>query len=106
MITGPASSQERLRRPVLADAAAAVVLLVGDLVLPPLLLSDPRTPLEAALTALTLAVLPLRHRLPVQALVLTTVGASGVVLLRGLDSVAPLAPLLALYLVALRSQRR
>lgn len=106
MVTDTASSRAWQRHPVLTDAVAAVVLLIGDLLVAPRLTGDTRTAPEAVLTALTLAAVPLRNRLPVQALALTTAGAASVTLLRGVETLAALAPLMVLYLVALRSDRR
>lgn len=96
------------RRPVLVDGAAATALLLADLFVAPRVLGEAPAPaaLEAVLTALTLAAVPLRSRLPVAALVLTTAGAAVVLLLRGVETLAALAPLLALYSVALRGGRR
>jgi len=93
------------RHPVPSDLALVVGLLVLDLLLAPYV-GDPRSSAEAALTAVALAVVPLRGRLPVLALALTTAGAAGVVLTRGPETFAVFAPLLALYTVAVRSDRR
>lgn len=105
MVTDGSSLQVWHRRPVPVDAAVAAGLLAMDLVLAPYV-GDPRSAVEAVLTALALAVVPLRHRLPVLALVLTTTGAAAVVLTRGPETFAVFAPMLALYVVALRSDRR
>ena len=93
------------RHPVLADAALASGMLVLDLLLAPYT-DDPRTPVQAALTALTLGVLPLRGRLPVLTLALATAGAASVALTLGFETFSVFAPLLALYAVAVRSERR
>ena len=95
------------RHPVLLDGAAVTALLLVDYFLGPAVMGNPTmsTP-ELGLTAATLAVVPFRHRWPVPALAVTTAGASAVLLLQGIETIAALAPVLALYTVALRTDRR
>ncbi len=95
------------RRPVLLDAAVVIIVLLGGAFLVPRS-SGSQAPsvLEHALIALTLAAVPLRHRRPVTALALTVAGAAAVLLLGGIEAVAALGPLAALYTVALRTDRR
>ncbi|TYP90525.1 sensor histidine kinase [Blastococcus xanthinilyticus] len=93
--------------PLLLDAVVSVVVVVVDYFFVPSVSGNPApTAAELALIGLTLAAVTLRHRWPVRALALTVAGASIVVLLYGIESVATLAPLVALYAVALRSDRR
>lgn len=96
------------RRPLLIDAAAALVLLLADLVVAPRL-GRTSTPLVLAvlLVALILAAVLLRSRLPVTALVLTTAGSAATLLWvpLGAEALSALAPLLVLYTVALRYGR-
>ena len=106
VIIDRARAQAR-RHPVLVDAAGLVALLVGDYLLGPSLFGNPHMSApEFLLTAMALAAVPLRHRWPLPALASTTAGAAAVLLLQGIETIAALAPVLVLYTVALRTDRR
>ncbi len=99
------------RHPEVLDAVVVAVLLVAVLLTPVLLASPttgipPTSPAEIVLTAAALAAVPLRHRRPHLALVLSVAAATVVLLLRGGETIAALGPLLTLYTVALRTDRR
>lgn len=105
VVTG-AGSGVWARRPVLVDAITVSALLVAELLITPRLTGEPQSSPEATLTVLTLAAVPLRTRWPAPSLALTSAGAGVLFLLRGNETLAALAPLFALYVVALRSDRR
>ena len=95
------------RHPVLLDVAFVALALVVELFLSPRLGDEPRpSPALVVLTVLALGLVPLRHRWPVPTLVATVAVASVVVAVRGQENAALLAPLAALYLVALVRTRR
>lgn len=96
------------RHLVLVDSVVAVAALLADVVLAPHLGGHPeRSPVEVVLVALSLALLPLRRRWPVPVLAATLVTAASAVLMLGnAETAAVLAPLGALYLVALTRVRR
>lgn len=107
MVVEQVPSRRWQRHPVLADAALVVALLLADLAVAPRIADAPvPTAVETLAIAATLAAVVLRSRAPVAALCATTVGAVVVLLLRGVESLSALAPLLALYTLALRSDRR
>lgn len=107
MTDGTAGRTWWRRHPVLVDAAAAVIMLLGDLFVAPAVSGDPApSGLALLLIVLTLAVMPLRSRLPLATLALTTFGVAGFVVLDGLESLVTLAPLLALYSLAVLGDRR
>ena len=105
---GPSRQMWVWRHPVLVDCVVAAVALVANVVLAPRLGGDPRPPAEVVVLAvLALALMPLRHRWLVPTLVATLVVAGAAVLVLGsTETPAILAPLAALYLVALRRGRR
>ena len=106
MVVAQEPSGAWLRRAVLRDALLTAVLLAAYLLVGTRVADIPvPSAWQTAIVAVTLSAVPLRDRLPVPALALTTAGAA-VVLLLGLESPAVLAPLLALYTVALRTDRR
>ncbi len=95
------------RWPVLGDAVAMVLVVLGAIALAPVVGGPDalRTP-DVVLTVLALAMVPLRHRWPVPVLVLTVTIAGLALLVRGPDTLARLAPVLVLYTVALAGDRR
>ncbi|CAA9400091.1 MAG: Two-component system sensor histidine kinase [uncultured Quadrisphaera sp.] len=103
---GPRAAPWR-RHPVLVDAVAVTLVLLLDLLVAPRATGEPAPRGgDLVLVVLALALVPLRHRWPVPALVLTVLAAGVALLLRGIETVAVLAPLAALYTVALRGDRR
>lgn len=95
------------RRPVLVDVVVVALVLLVDVLLAPRVVEEPAPRgVDLVLVVLALGLVPLRHRRPVPALVLTVAVAAVALLLHGGETVAALAPLAALYVVALRGDRR
>lgn len=94
--------------PVVADGLAAAVLLVGVVLVP-----DPEQPMATPLSAgailvaaLTCGTLAFRRRRPEWVLALVTLGTAAVVALTTANSLIVLAPMLALYTLSVRTNRR
>ncbi len=107
MVTDGARAQVRPGRPVLLDAAAALAFLLLELTAAlPVIRDRAPSATEATLLVFTFAAVALRSRRPVPALALTTAGAACVLVLQGDVTLVVIAPLLALYSAAVRSDRR